>query len=608
MQQLKTRFYSVLYEHGSVRQIKSGNTEILRMIYSAVRDWNWGTLIPEILHEDIQMDESGFQLKTIVRYKHNSIHFEAEYVITGSGNRLVFEMAGEAKSTFKTNRTGICVLHPIKECAGNTCLVFHPNGTSENSVFPEQISPHQPMKNIAGLVWKPAENLQAKVNFSGDIFEMEDQRNWTDASYKTYCRPLDLPFPYEIKKGEKVHQKIELEIETEAIAADKKNSVFFHINYSEKYKFPKIGVSETSRRVPLSKTEAEILNRFAFDHLRAEIHLVENNWQFELAKSTAESNRLSVPLFLVLSFSADFKNELNQFKKAVRNIPIFIKYILIVHNNHLPDDEIFDVVYPELKLLFPNVKIGTGVNAYFAELNRNRPQTQKTEFIGFTICPQVHAFDNLSLVENLEGQKHVVESAKKLFPGKPVFISPVTLKQRLNVVATSNAPKPKAGELPSQVDTRQNTVFAAQWLLGSLKFLTQSGADLITCFENVDWRGFIQGDFEPSVPEKFSAQKEDVFPVFELLKEFDGFDEVMFSESSSPLEVDGIVLKAKTDSGKTVFKKVLTNFTSSSKKVRIEDLNPGENATQLFHSAKLSIQHKIIDLPPNEIVIIEEMI
>ena len=33
---------------------------------------------------------------------------------------------------------------------------------------------------------------------------MEDQRNWSDASYKTYVRPLAPPWPYTLPKGEKV--------------------------------------------------------------------------------------------------------------------------------------------------------------------------------------------------------------------------------------------------------------------------------------------------------------------------------------------------------------------------------------------------------------------
>ena len=36
--------------------------------------------------------------------------------------------------------------------------------------------------------------------FNGETFEMEDQRNWTDASFKTYCTPLSLPYPIKIIK------------------------------------------------------------------------------------------------------------------------------------------------------------------------------------------------------------------------------------------------------------------------------------------------------------------------------------------------------------------------------------------------------------------------
>src|SRR5699024_4733859 len=43
-------------------------------------------------------------------------------------------------------------------------------------------------------------------------FEMEDQRNWSDASYKTYSRPLELPFPYQLRAGERVHQRVRVHV------------------------------------------------------------------------------------------------------------------------------------------------------------------------------------------------------------------------------------------------------------------------------------------------------------------------------------------------------------------------------------------------------------
>jgi hypothetical protein len=287
-----------------------------------------------------------------------------------------------------------------------------------------------------------------------------------------------------------------------------------------------------------------LLKQLQLKHLHIEIKFFEQSWKLELAQALAESTLLELPLFLVMYFSEKFEDEIKEFRLNFQTKIIKVKYILVVGKNHLPDDLIFDGVFDELKTIFPETKIGAGVNAYFAELNRNRPQSLNAEFISFTICPQIHAFDNATMVENLEAQKYVVETARKLFPEKPVFVSPVTLKQRFNVVATCTEPAPATGELPSQVDTRQNSDFAAQWLICSLKYLAQSGTHLITYFESVGWRGFIQGNYEPPVPGKFKSKKGDVFPVYYALKELVGYSEIIHSSSSHPLLFDGLVVQS----------------------------------------------------------------
>jgi D-apionolactonase len=592
------------YENGAIRWIKNNGAEIVRMIYSAVRDHNWGTIEPEIIEEKIEENETGFLIETRVTYRKADIYFEAGYKITGNEYRLVFEMDGESKSIFMTNRTGFCVLHPIKECCGKTCIVIHPDETSEKTVFPELISPDQPMLNISGLVWEPAENIHAKLQFSGDIFEMEDQRNWTDASYKTYCRPLSLPFPYEIKKGEKIQQKIVLEIHCEPQKDAAEDSILFEIDSQNRFKIPEIGVGATSRNEKLEHSEAEILKQLPIQHLRVELKLFEKNWIHNLKLAEEESRLLELPLFLVLYFSEAFKNELETLQNTFQNKNIKVKYVLVVGKNHLPNDLIFDEFFSELKNIFPSAKIGAGVNAYFAEFNRNRPKSEKAEFISFAVCPQIHAFDNSTLVENMEAQKYAVESAQQIFAERPVFVSPVTLKQRFNVVATSEETEYKSNELPSQVDVRQNSVFTAQWLLGSLKFLAQSGTELVTYFETVGWRGFIQGNYNPPLPEIFSARKGDIYPVFYLLKELEGFDEVIFSESSAPLEVDGIVLQGKDLNDKTINKILLANFSSHTKKVKISGIETASFCNTLFSSTHIEKENGYFEFPGNQIVII----
>ena len=594
---LQTKYYQLWYENATVRWIKTGGVEIIRSIYSAVRDHNWGTVEPKILDEKVVRNETGFEVVVMAEYKQNNIHFQAEYKIKGEANQLVFEMKGEAKSTFRTNRVGFCVLHPIKECAGKSCRVIHPDQSTEKMHFPELISPVQPMRNIKKMVWSPTENIRAQLDFTGDVFEMEDQRNWSDASYKTYCRPLELPFPYEINRGETIQQKVLLNIQTtEHSGVREIEPVIFRIEKERTCRIPEYGVCSTSRKETLTGKEAKILKELPFSHLRAELKLFDGEWKLSFVRIIAESNRLGLPLFLVLYFSENWRKECLDLEEKNQKMPMNVKFILVVGKNHLSDDAIFSSVNARLKKNFPKAKIGTGVNAYFAELNRNQPKMEPAGFVSFAICPQVHAFDNATLVENLEAQKFVVDSAKTCFRGKPVYVSPVTLKQRFNVVATSGDEPPSNGKLPPQADARQNSVFAAQWLLGSLKFLSQSGADLVTFFETVGWRGFIQGEYEPPLPDQFSARKNEIFPVFAALKEISGYNEIVFSKSDSPLNVDGIVLQKEKET-----KVLLANFSEYEQQVAITGLENLRNARALFGS-EIKIKNEIIYLSPGATV------
>jgi hypothetical protein len=230
-----------------------------------------------------------------------------------------------------------------------------------------------------------------------------------------------------------------------------------------------------------------------------------------------------------------------------------------------------------MKVDFPETFIGTGVNAYFAELNRSRPSVEKADFVSFTICPQVHAFDNASLVENLEAQAYVIDSARKLFPGKPIFISSVSFKQRFNVVATSTESETVTGQLPSSVDPRQGSDFAAAWTLGSLKFIAQAGAQLITYYETVGWKGLIQGEQSPELQYLFPAGANEVFPVYESLQKLSGYSELARSHSSHPLIFDGLVLHSKEK-----LKCILFNFTAEDIEIHLEEVVLPDSSNEIL--------------------------
>ncbi|MFH0759517.1 MAG: hypothetical protein V2B15_19675 [Bacteroidota bacterium] len=551
----------LLYENGAIRRIKLGNTEIIRMVYPAVRDRNWETIEPNTESESVTIEETSFGIKLKARYQSGPIDFSADYHISGDSNKIRFSMEGKAQSEFLKNRIGFCVLHPIQECAGKPGRVTHPDGSSSKFFFPGQIAAHQPAKNIQALRWEPGPGIKASLVFSGDIFEMEDQRNWTDASYKTYCTPLGLPFPARMKKGDTISQEVVLFVENESSLLPQAHEFVFSFNPDRLSGLPGLGTSISSRKEPLTPHEARLIKALSFKHLRMELHPCRAEFQRDLIKATRESSLLACPLFVVLYLSEDYQNEYREFVKLCRKLNTDIACLLPIGQNHLGFNP-FDSIEPRIRIDFPGVKLGTGVNAYFAELNRNRPSAEKADFVSFTICPQVHATDHTTLVENLEAQAEVVRSAKLLFPGKPIFVSPVSLKQRFNVVATAREPEPGPGSLPPGVDVRQVSVFAAGWTLGSLKFLSQSGADLVSYYETVGWKGFVQ---------------EECFPVYKALKEITGYPEVIHSWSSHPLLFDGIMVRSEQET-----KLFLFNFSPGNLEIRIEPaISPGSISSVL---------------------------
>jgi len=60
--QLKAGNISLAYDNGALRWLKYGDSEILRMIYFAVRDKNWGTVEPVIVNEIINLQEKSFAI------------------------------------------------------------------------------------------------------------------------------------------------------------------------------------------------------------------------------------------------------------------------------------------------------------------------------------------------------------------------------------------------------------------------------------------------------------------------------------------------------------------------------------------------------------------
>ena len=271
VRQLAMGNITCMYENGNLRYIKYRKEEIIRMIYTAVRDEHWATAPYDIKDEIIEEHEESFSIRYTALYKLNDVHYKASIQIDGKQNRISFYMKGEALSDFLRNRIGICVHHPIKECAGKEVHITRPDGISEKAVFPVMINPHQAFTKVQKMNWEIS-SANASLELKGDVFETEDQRNWTDYSYKTYSTPLELPFPVQVKKGDTLEQKVSL-----VVTAKESSGAFHEINAPtqpfDKLPFPKIGYERAQGSPHLTKEDIDYLRQIPFDHYRINLSL-----------------------------------------------------------------------------------------------------------------------------------------------------------------------------------------------------------------------------------------------------------------------------------------------------------------------------------------------
>ncbi|MEM8967245.1 MAG: hypothetical protein AAGE93_12565 [Bacteroidota bacterium] len=532
------------YESGNLRYIRIGDTELVRMIYSAVRDRNWDTIIPKISNEKVTQQDDHFTIAYDCQYQRGEINLLAHYRIRGEEDgSITFSMDGEALSTFQRNRIGFCVLHPAS-AAGTDCQITHTDATQSEARFPIHISPHQPFKNIQRMQWSPTDEITASLEFTGDIFETEDQRNWTDDSFKTYCTPLDLPFPVTVHQGERIRQEVRLRLK-KAPANITVHSQPLQLSVSEdEIPLPAISIGRSTEFDELTSSEVGLLQQIHFSHYRVDLHLHESSWLETWQQAVAEANALRWRLEIALHFSSQPATQLEDFLKVAPTNSIDI-ILIFYHLGKVASTELINQVLPALRRHFPDASVGSGTDHFFTELNRDRLSPEGLDFLTYSINPQVHHFDNQSLIETLQAQAYTVASTQQFASEAPIRISPVTLKMRRNPNATGATPKPDPTILPPSVDSRQMSLFGAGWAVGSLRNLAQSGTSAITYFETVGRKGILAGNKADDSFSLFLAKSGTVYPmylVFRFLLTADDIS-VLPTNVSAPWQTEAIIFR-----------------------------------------------------------------
>ena len=556
------------YSEGSLWNISNGSEEVIRRIYLVFQDINW-TSRPFIIKDEIwEVADRSFSAKIKAQGSHDAKDLSVELEITGSeSGEITYGFSASTAVSFMRNRLGLCLLHPVAGLAGRECELTKADGAVEISRFPDAISPNQPFLNLSGISHKLQSGQVVSVNFKGEIFESEDHRNWSDASYKTYCTPISLPFPAQVTPGETLSQKITISISGEHTTAISKNESAVITVGAEEIELPEIGLGLSEDPAHLIVSEYAGFDDIAIKHLRLSLN-GDSQIRSAVEKALLVTKQLKIDLDLAIK--AESPEQLKAILQSIIEIKDQIRSFYIFSASEKTTPIGFIQVAEEL--LGDKSKIIGGTDLYFTELNRNQSAVDFVDQVNFSINPQVHSFDDRTLIQNTASQKAIATNAHRIAKGKKVSIGPITLRPRYNPNATQPAKDLSNTALPSSVDARQRTWFAEGWTAMSIRSIAESESiSTLTYFETLGWRGIRELSTGSEDALNFASKAGEEFPVWRLFKNLKGFTHARPTASSLPELVDCLII---TSAEKT--EAILVNFSTIEQEVKFSgiDLKP----------------------------------
>ncbi len=487
---------------------------VLRAVRFVTRDHDWRTAEDTVTARIVEVDQDApsgrIRIATSTAFDGVEVLRSVIEVGVDGGTVLVHATATVVRP-FLRNRVGLVVLHP-PTLAGLPFTVQHPVGPPTEHVFPTWIAPHQPAEDVVGYAWA-VDGIDAELRLAGDVYEMEDQRNWTDASYKTYSTPLAEPFPVALVTGDEVRQAVTLQCGPSGTS----------------------GPSTSSRSERPGGAPSSAAAVAALDGPAPQTVVTPGPSLQLLAGSAPAAARpadgalltgLPVLVEPVLD-SPDAAAVLAGARRDVRGGPLDVRFVTDdtdllrawvdrvlddgpvarigafdprTHGTTGPLQEALRRIAAE----HDGLQVVAGTRAHFTELNRGIDDLADWDGpLTFSVTPQMHDRSRAQVTESLRMQRWVVMSASRLADGRPLHVGPVTLRPRFNAVATS--PRRVAASVdvdgghgpehvPDATDPGQHSSAAGAWFAAAVAALSVPGVASITLAEAWGPRGVVASD------------------------------------------------------------------------------------------------------------------
>jgi hypothetical protein len=379
-------------DHADVRALRVGGREIVRRVSVTVRDPAWGEVPPRAWSSAVEDTGSAWRLRLAAEYAAGPIDFawRGVFEIESTTGSASLRVVGRAGSSFDVNRLGLAILHPAEELVGGALTTEGPSGTTRLDATARLL----PQRNVDGLLTgltppfhrietQYADGTCVRFALTGMAFEVEDQRNFGDSSFKTYGPPLAGGFPY-------------------PVAADA------HIDLGVSWE---TDIADDDRPAPVIRARGlvprVVLDGPGHDGRPGRVRLGDGR------ATPGDDVEVVLPVpDADLAALADARPG----------------HVLVREGDRaLARREAVAGVRSAIAAAGSDAVVGTAIEAYLVEINRGEPVRLEGP-VDVVVCPAVHGGDPLTLAENAPAVRDMLAFAAETLPGRDLSVT-LTFRQ-----------------------------------------------------------------------------------------------------------------------------------------------------------------------------------
>lgn len=488
----------VLTPHG-IEHLAYGDRVLVPRVFFSVRDECWRTPALPLSYQLPAFEELDDPSDKSTPGGHpNSVRFAGEVVgfpltVTGAiaprDSWLLMSFMVASFGDAAVARAGPCVLH--EALAPGQLLETGLTGRDTQVAISDRIAARPIASGYTQLKLPIAGDTTLAIVFDGARFEMEDQRNWADSTFKSYCPPLNEPRPIVFKSGERALYSLSFSAEgpirplaRAAGPATRPHTLDLDrlVEARTVQRLPQIGLTHPGGALPDDALERLASLHPAFIHVL--VDLGDNRWVERLREDLSVASALCPQVVATIDCPSDRHDRLAQFAElsagAVDTAFVFDA------GSSITSDRLAEAG----RYAFGpcGIQVGAGSRGHFANLNVAGRVPESAQVVAIPLASAAHDDDRRALTTSPASYSAIIDAARTLAGARPLYVGPVGLATTFD----SWSPPGSGLEVRRAWDgahRRHATRFGAAWTIAALAGLAPLGVERVCLAGTTGGRG-----------------------------------------------------------------------------------------------------------------------